>query len=99
MKQAEDQDRGLMAIDPQGDGENVLRYGRMKYDGKLCLFRSDCALNLSDFATWPTKQAAVSAAKSLGFSTAHVERIGSRFCSVWGIRHDHRDHYFLAVYE
>jgi hypothetical protein len=99
MKIVEDQDKGLMAIDLQGDGKKILRFGRMKYDGKLRLFRSDCVLNLSDFATWTTKKEAVSAAKSLGFRAAYVDRIGSRFCHVWGIRHDHRDHYFLAVYE
>lgn len=95
MKYAENEEKGLMAIDPQGNGENVLRFGRMKYDGKLRIYRSDCVLNLADFATWIKKSDATKAARDLGFTSRHVERIGSRFCSVWGIRHDLRDCYFL----
>ena len=87
-----------MAIDPQGDGENLLRFGRMKYDGRLKCFRTDCVISLSEFATWNTKSEATKAAKSLGFTARHVDRIGSRFCLVWGIRHDLRDNYFLATY-
>lgn len=98
MKYAEDEKTGLFAIDPDGSNENTRRFGRMKYDGKLKLFRSDCVLNLDDFATWPTKKEAVAAAKRLRIPAANVDRIGSRFWSAWGIRHDYRDSYFLAVY-
>lgn len=98
MKRAEDGSKGLMAVDPDDSGENTLRYGRMKYDGRLRLYRSDCVLNLDEFANWPTKKEAVAAARRLRMPAANVDRIGSRFWSAWGIRHDCRDHYFLAVY-
>ena len=87
-----------MAIDPDGSGENIMRYGRMKYDGSRKCYISDCVLNLDDFANWQTKREAVQAAKRLSIPVSYVERIGSRFWTAWGIRHDFRDSYFLAVY-
>ena len=98
MNQAEDETKGLMAIQPEVS-KPTLQFGRMKYDGKLKAYRSDCVLNLADFQTWRTKREAVCAAKAIGFPASHVERIGSRFCLAWGIRHDHRDGYFLATYD
>lgn len=99
MKIAEDEARGLMAVALDDGDENVLRYGRMKYDGNRRQYTPDCGLALSNFAAWPTKKEASDAAKRLGFPVTHVERIGSRFWSCWGIRHDFRDSYFLATYE
>jgi hypothetical protein len=97
MKQSEDKERGLFAIDPDDSGENTLRFGRMKYDGKREHYASDCVLPLADFITYPTKKAAMAAAKRLRFPQNHVEKIGSRFWSCWGIRHDFRDTYFLSL--
>jgi hypothetical protein len=99
MKSCEDSDKGLMAVDLDGSGDNVFRYGRMKYDGRLGCFTSDCLLPLSSFVSFPTKADALRAAQSLRFPSSHVERIGSRFCSAWGIRHDFRDSYFLAIFD
>ena len=97
MKIVEDKEKGLFVV--AVDDAHVLRYGRMKYDGSLRLWRSDCVLPLKNFVTWPTKSEACSAAMRLGFTRAHVERVGSRFWSCWGIRHDPRDNFFLAIYE
>lgn len=99
MQYARDEERGLLAIALDDDSTNVLRFGRMRYDGKLRLFRSDCCLCFSEFVSYATKLEAVAAARRLRFPAAHVERIGSRLWSAWGIRHDHRDSYFLAVFE
>lgn len=99
MKKSEDTVKGLMAISLDDSNENVLQFGRMKYDGSLRVFRSDSVLNLDDFVSYQTKAQAVKAAKNLSIPASHVERIGSRFWSCWGIRHDFRDHYFLAAYE
>lgn len=96
MKKFEDEKNGLMAIDPDDSNENTLRFGRMKYDGKRRLFVSDSCLNLEDFFSFYTKKEAVKVAQNLGFTANHVERIGSRFWSGWGIRYDHRNNYFLA---
>ena len=97
MRRAEDEAKGIMAIALDDGDENILRFGRMKYDAALRLFRSDCALNLCDFAVYPTKGEAVTAAKGLRFPAHHVERVGSRFWAGWGIRHDARDRYFLVT--
>ena len=97
MRRAEDTENGIMAIALDDGDENILRFGRMKYDATRRLFRPDCALNLCDFAVYPTKGKAVAAANGLRFPAHHVERIGSRFWAGWGIRHDSRDHYFLAI--
>lgn len=97
MKIAEDKDKGLLVV--AVDDAHVLRYARMKYDGSLRLWRSDSVIPLSDFCTWPTKAEACDAASRLGFTHGHVDRVGSRFWSCWGIRHDLRDNYFLAIYE
>lgn len=97
MRRAEDAEKGIMAIALDDGEENILRFGRMKYDASLRLFRSDCALSLCDFAVYPTKGKAVAAAKVLRFPAHHVERVGSRFWAGWGIRHDARDRYFLAT--
>jgi len=97
MRRAEDEVKGIMAVALDDGNENILRFGRMKYDASLRLFRSDCCLNLSDYAVYPTKREAVAAAKSFRFPAHHVERVGSRFWAGWGIRHDSRDHYFLAT--
>ena len=97
MRRAEDEVKGIMAVALDDGNENILRFGRMKYDASLRLFRSDCALNLRDYAVYPTKREAVAAAKSLRFPAHHVERVGSRFWAGWGIRHDARDQYFLVT--
>lgn len=97
MRRAEDAEKGIMAVALDDGDENILRFGRMKYDASLRLFRSDCALSLCDFAVYPTKVKAVAAAKVLRFPAHHVERVGSRFWAGWGIRHDARDLYFLAT--
>ena len=97
MRRAEDAEKGIMAVALDDGGDNILRFGRMKYDASLRLFRSDCSLNLRDYAVYQTKREAVAAAKSLRFPAHHVERVGSRFWVGWGIRHDARDHYFLAT--
>ena len=97
MRRAEDEAKGIMAVALDDGDENILRFGRMKYDASLRLFRSDCALSLCDFAVYPTKGKAVAAAKVLRFPAHHVERVGSRFWAGWGIRHDARDRYFLAT--
>lgn len=99
MNMAEDTEKGLLAMSLDGTSENVLRFGRMKYDGSRRLFRSDSSLQLDDFVSFAKKPDAVKAAKRLGFPASHVEKIGSRFWSCWGIRRDHRDTYFLATYE
>ena len=97
MRRAEDEVKGIMAVALDDGEENILRFGRMKYDASLRLFRSDCALNLRDYAVYPTKREAFAAAKRLRFPAHHVERVGSRFWAGWGIRHDARDKYFLAA--
>lgn len=91
----DDQRRGVMALDLTPP----LRFGRMKYSGKLRLWVSDCTINLCDFITFPTKHDAILHARTLGWTSSHVERIGSRFWSCWGIRYDIRDNYFLAKFE
>ena len=96
MKQAEDKEKGLFAISPDNRNENTLRFGRMKFNGKLGYFVPDCVLSLEDFVTYLTKAEAKKAAKRLGFTQDKVQKIGSRFWSCWGIRHDFRDKYFLA---
>ena len=96
---AKDEANGLMAISLDDTGENVLRFGRMKYDGARGHFTPDSILCLRDFVSFPTKAKAAKAARAIGFTTGHVEKIGSRFWSCWGIRHDLRDCYFLAIFE
>jgi hypothetical protein len=98
MKQAEDTEKGLFAIDPDDSGENTLRYGRMKYDGKRGHYTPDCVLTITDFVSYFTKSEAQKAARRIGAPQTHVEKIGTRFGSAWGIRHDFRDKYFLATY-
>ena len=99
MKRAENTEKGLLAISLDDSGDNILRFGRMKYSGELCQFVPDCALSISDFITYMTKKDATKAAHNMGFTSHHVDRVGSRFCRVWGIRHDFRDSYFLARFE
>lgn len=96
MNIAEDQNLGLMAVDIEPG--RVRRYGRMKYNAQYVFFVTDCALTLSEFISFPTKKIAFQEARNLGFTNGHVVRIGSRFWSAWGIRHDLRDRYFLADY-
>ena len=96
MASAENTDLGLMAKEFDGV---LKRYGRAKYDGRLGYYRPDCVLTLSEFVTFRTKREAGKFATGNGYTAQHVERIGSRFWSAWGIRHDHRDSYFLANYE
>lgn len=96
MKISEDNLKGIFEIDPDGSGKSILRFGRMKYDGKLGYYVPDCAFYLSDFYTRPTKSQAKKAAKYFGFPQNNVEKIGSRFWSCWGIRYDFIDRYFLT---
>lgn len=99
MNKSEDIEKGLFAIDIDDSGENILQFGRMKYNGKLECYVSDCILSLQDFVSYPTKQKAKIAAKHLGFTQDKVQRIGSRFWLCWGIRHDFHDNYFLATFK
>ena len=69
-------DLGLLAVDPDGGGENTLRFGRMKYDGKRKHYTPDCKLSLQDFCTWPIKAEAQKAARRIGFTAGHVELVG-----------------------
>jgi len=91
----EDAHKGLLTVDIDGTGANVRRFGRMKYDGSRRHFQSDSAFVLRDFVAFPTKAEALAAARTLRFRQYLVEKIGSRFWSCWGLRHDIRDRYFL----
>jgi hypothetical protein len=95
---AENKERGLFAFSVS-DGEHILQFARMRYDGKLSCFVNDSIINYCDFVTWWTKPAAIKAAKRLGFTADHIERIGSRYEKKWGLRYDIRTNYFLARYE
>ena len=55
MRQAEDIEKGLFAIALDDSGENTLRYGRMKYNGKLGYYTPDCVLTITDFVLYFTK--------------------------------------------
>lgn len=98
MRQTENKEKGLFAISPDDTNENILRFGRMKFNAKLGYYVSDSILSLENFVSWPTKSEAKKTAKRLGFTQDKVEKIGSRFWSCWGIRHDFRDKYFLATF-
>lgn len=99
MQKAENTELGLMALSLDDSGENVLRFARMKYDGRLCLYTPDCSISISDFIVKRTKQEAIELAHRLSFTTSNVQKVGNTFCSGWGIRYDYRDTYFLANYE
>lgn len=96
MQYAEDNEKGLMAI--KLDDDNILKFARCQYDGKLQCFRPAAAgITMSQYVTG-LKKDMVKTAKRLGFPAANVEKIGNRFGVVYGIRHDPRDTYFLAIY-
>lgn len=99
MRYAEDQEKGLFAMSVDDSGDNVRRFGRMKYDGGLRLFVPDCILSFDQFVTYSTKRHAIETARRLGYPANHVEKVGTRFWSAWGIRHDFRDRYFLALFD
>jgi len=73
----------------------VNRFARMKYDGNLECFVADSVVNIGDIVNFWTKKEAQVAAKRL--PVCGVDKIGGRFFKAWGLRHDLRDNYFLAV--
>lgn len=96
MRFSEDTDKGIMAKDT---GDRILRFGRCIYDGKLRHYTPKSCLTFRNYVTYNTKSEATKEAKKLGFTSGHVQKIGNRFCSAWGIKHDPRDDYFLANFE
>jgi hypothetical protein len=94
----EDKKRGL-AVVLRGEGIAPLCLARAVYDGKLRCWKPDyqLGLQLSDFASWPTRAEAVKRAKDLRWKRNMVTHLGTRFSRGYGLRWDLRYPYFLAV--
>jgi hypothetical protein len=77
-------------------GYKIMRFANCRIDVKLGIYVSALSeVGLCHFKTFMNKTEASKYAKSIGYTSAHVFKIGSRFARVWGIRHDLRDSYFL----
>ncbi|HOR83010.1 MAG TPA: hypothetical protein PLF32_10210 [Bacteroidales bacterium] len=99
MQIAENKELGLLAVSPDDSNENISRFARMKYSGDLGCYTPDCSIQFGDFVSFRTKKEAVRMALKLRYTANHVCRIGNRWGYAWGIRHDFRDNYFLAIYD
>ena len=95
MRQAEDTQKGIMAMDLGG---RIFKFARAKYDGHLGCFTPDSAISIKEYTTFFNKREAQIYARQNGFLIANVARFGNRFGKVWGIRYDLRDEYFLAEF-
>lgn len=96
MRQAEDKQKGIMAIECQG---HIFKFARTKYDGRLGCFTPDSVVNIKNYTTFFNKKEAQIYAKHNGFPLSHIARFGNRFGKLWGIRYDFRDEYFLAEFD
>lgn len=99
MEYACNEEKGLLAVSLDGTPETTWKFARCKYDGRLGCYKPDSALPISDYCVFLTRRLATEKAKSLCFPANRVEKLGNKFGVGWGIRHDIRDNYFLAVFD